>query len=87
MYEQTKSHIDEWRHHLRGQVAFSASDVQDRLFDLYGDLDGTPSLEHVKPWLLLTRQRELFSAEELGEFLIELELAIDMASMEEPTPA
>jgi len=64
--------IHTWRHHLTEQTVVSASEVQDRLFDLYGDLETLPQLERLKPWLTLTVQRELFSAEELDRFLADL---------------
>jgi hypothetical protein len=84
MNEQAKFHIDAWRARVSTQTAFSASEVQDRLFDLYGDLEGNSALEQVKDWLLLTRLRELFSADELGELLTEIELTIEMATLEPP---
>jgi hypothetical protein len=61
-----------WRRHLTDQTVVSASEVQDRLFDLYGDLEELPQLERLKPWLSLTVQREMFTAEELDGFLDEL---------------
>jgi hypothetical protein len=61
-----------WRHDLSDQTVVSASEVQDRLFDLYGDLETLPQLERLKPWLTLTVQREMFSADELDRFLAEL---------------
>jgi hypothetical protein len=65
--------IDTWRQRLSDQTVVSASEVQDRLFDLYGDLQPLPQLEKLKPWLSLTIQRELFSVDELQAFLSELE--------------
>jgi hypothetical protein len=64
--------IHTWRHKLSEQTVVSASEVQDRLFDLYGDLETRPELERLKPWLSLTVQRERFSAEELDRFLADL---------------
>ena len=61
-----------WRRQLTEQTIVSASEVQDHLFDLYGDLADLPQLERIKPWLSLTIQREMFSAEELDHFLAEL---------------
>ena len=66
-----------WRRRLTDQTVVSASEVQDRLFDLYGDLEALPQLDMLKPWLSLTIQRELFSAEELDRFLAELHDDID----------
>lgn len=65
--------IDSWRQRLSAQTIVSASEVQDRLFDLYGDLEPLPQLERIKPWLSLTVHRELFTARELEEFLVELQ--------------
>jgi len=62
-----------WRERLSDQTVVSASEVQNRLFDLYGDLQPFPQLEKIKPWLSLTIQRELFSASELELFLAELQ--------------
>jgi hypothetical protein len=62
-----------WRRRLTDQTVVSASEVQDRLFDLYGDLEALPQLDLLKPWLSLTIQREMFSAEELDRFLAELD--------------
>ena len=62
-----------WRRRLTDQTVVSASEVQDRLFDLYGDLESLPQLDLLKPWLSLTIQREMFSAEELDRFLAELD--------------
>jgi hypothetical protein len=69
--------IETWRTRLEGQQAFSASEVQDRLFDLYGDLEHYPSVELVKPWLTLTVHRELFGSDELRGMLDELTLALN----------
>jgi hypothetical protein len=65
--------IDTWRQRLSDQTVVSASEVQDRLFDLYGDLQPLPQLEKIKPWISLTIERELFSAIELEAFLAELQ--------------
>jgi len=65
-------HIHTWRQRLSDQTVVSASEVQTRLFDLYGDLEPLPQLEKLKPWISLTIERELFSAEELERFLAEL---------------
>jgi hypothetical protein len=62
-----------WRERLSDQTVVSASEVQNRLFDLYGDLQPFPQLEKIKPWLSLTIERELFSASELEQFLGELQ--------------
>ncbi len=65
-------HIHTWRKRLSDQTVVSASEVQNHLFDLYGDLQPFPQLEKIKPWLSLTVQRQIFSATELEHFLAEL---------------
>ncbi|GAC1312830.1 MAG: hypothetical protein NVSMB12_03570 [Acidimicrobiales bacterium] len=72
-------HIHTWRERLSDQTVVSASEVQTRLFDLYGDLEPLPQLEKIKPWISLTIQRELFSATELEAFLAELSAELDPA--------
>ena len=69
--------IETWRTRLADQQVLSASEVQDRLFDLYGALEDYPSVELVKPWLTLTVHRELFGSDELGLMLDELSLALN----------
>ena len=73
-----------WRQDLSDQTVVPASEVQSRLFDLYGDLEPLPQLERIKPWLSLTIQRDLFTAVELETFLAELsdELVSESAAPE-----
>jgi hypothetical protein len=66
-------HIGDWRSRLRAQTIISSNEVQNRLFDLYGDLEEYPAVERIKPWLTLTVSRQLFRAEELEAFLAELQ--------------
>ena len=74
--------IEEWREATADQVFFSASRVQDRLFDLYGEVRDLPAGRTVEAWLTLTIQRELFSGAELLGLLDELE-----AGLSEPVAA
>jgi hypothetical protein len=69
-----------WRQRLSDQTVVSASEVQNRLFDLYGDLEPLPQLEKIKPWISLTVQRELFSADELEGLLTELQAELSSES-------
>jgi hypothetical protein len=80
--EDIFAHIGDWKDRLNGQTVLSASEVQTRLFDLYGDLEDRPELERIKPWLTLTVRREVFSAEELESFLDELTTELEL-----PAPA
>ena len=64
--------IEEWRGQTAAQAVFSASRVQDRLFDLYGEVSEGPAVEVVERWLLLTRERQMLTASELDELLEEV---------------
>ena len=68
--------IEEFRTHAAGQTVISASAVQDRLFDLWGELRDSPQATLVETWLSLTLDRELFSGVELVEFLDNLERSL-----------
>jgi hypothetical protein len=68
-----RQQIEEWRAAAAEATVVSASAVQDRLFDLWGELRDTPSAGLVEQWLTLTVERELFSGKELLEFLDELD--------------
>jgi hypothetical protein len=69
--------IATWRSRVEDQQVLSASEVQDRLFDLYGALEDYPSVELVKPWLVLTVHRELFGSDELAGLLDELSAVLN----------
>ncbi|HET7489563.1 MAG TPA: hypothetical protein VFJ85_16670 [Acidimicrobiales bacterium] len=71
--EPRKQLIEDIRAAASGQPYFSASRVQDLLFDLYGVVDNDDAKRLVEFWLTLTIQRELFSGVELIEVLDELE--------------
>ena len=64
--------IQEWRQQADETPVVSASRVQDRLFDLYGEVREGPAAEVVEQWLLLTRERQMFTKAELDEFLDEV---------------
>ena len=66
--------INEWRAQADEEAYFSASRVQDRLFDLYGEVREMPAGRVVETWLTLTIQRDLFSGNELVELLDEIQL-------------
>jgi len=68
--------IEEFRTHAAGETVISASAVQDRLFDLWGEVRDTPSATLVETWLSLTLEPELFGGPELVEFLDELERSL-----------
>ena len=64
--------IEEWRGQTGTTAVVSASRVQDRLFDLYGEVREGPAAEVVEHWLLLTRERQMFTGAELDAFLDEV---------------
>jgi len=68
--------IEEWRMQAANETVFSASAVQDRLFDLWGEVRDTPSATLVETWLSLTLERQLFSGAELVEFLDEVDRSL-----------
>jgi hypothetical protein len=74
--ETAKQQIEDWRTQAVDTTVMSASTVQDRLFDLWGELRDLPSVTQVEQWLSLTVERELFSGKELVEFLDELERSL-----------
>jgi hypothetical protein len=65
--------ISEWRDQASQEAYFSASRVQDHLFDLYGEVRDSPAASLVQTWLTLTIQRDLFSGSELVELLDKVE--------------
>lgn len=65
--------IEQWRQATVDEVFVSASRVQDRLFDLYGEVRELPAGRTVEAWLTLTIQRDLFSSAELLGLLDEIE--------------
>ena len=51
------------------ETSFGPGQLQDLLFDLWGDMKDTPAQAEVERWLTLTIERHLFSAEEVREAL------------------
>jgi len=74
--ETAKQQIEEWRNQAGDTTVMSASAVQDRLFDLWGEVRDMPLVTQVEQWLSLTVERELFSGKELVEFLDELDRSL-----------
>ena len=74
--ETAKQQIEEWRNEAADKTVVSASAVQNRLFDLWGELRDVPLVSQVEQWLSLTVERELFSGKELVEFLDGLEQSL-----------
>src|ERR1700694_1119740 len=74
-----KELITGWRERAKAATVFSPLEVQDRLFELYGEVPESPALDMVKQWLTLTVERDLCVWEELEAFLGDLD-----ASLPEP---
>lgn len=74
--DSIRRHIEAWRSETTEQSLFSATVVQDRLFDLYGELREHDAVQQVQQWLTLTIERDLFAADEISGFLDELERAL-----------
>jgi hypothetical protein len=74
--DRARNLIEDWRSEASEQVVFSASRVQDRLFELWGEVRDLPMAKDVETWLTLTLSRELFSGEEIVDFLDELAVAL-----------
>ena len=64
--------ISLWRSDLEGATYEGASRVQDRLLGLWGEV-GEAGTKLVEEWLVLTRHRSLFSADELRGLLDQIE--------------
>jgi hypothetical protein len=72
----TEQLIAEWREKAAEETFLSASRVQDRLFDLYGEVQDLPAGRVIEAWLTLTITRELFSGQELLGMLDEIEAGL-----------
>jgi len=74
--DTARHQIEAWKTEAADQTVVSASAVQDRLFDLWGELRDYAVVSQVEQWLSLTVERELFSGKELVEFLDELDRSL-----------
>lgn len=54
-----------WRDELGDQGSVSASDVQDRLLDLWGTLPDGDARSHVERWLTETLARHLYAVDDV----------------------
>ena len=61
--------IADWRSVTKRDTYSSSSRVQDRLFDLYAELQDQPAGRLIEAWLSLTIQRDLFSGAEILDLL------------------
>jgi len=74
--DTARHQIEAWKTEAVDQTVVSASQVQDKLFDLWGELRDYAVVSQVEQWLSLTVERELFSGKELVEFLDELDRSL-----------
>jgi hypothetical protein len=74
--EAARHQIETWKNEAVDQTVVSSSAVQDKLFDLWGELRDYAVVSQVEQWLSLTVERELFSGKELVEFLDELDRSL-----------
>ena len=51
------------------ETSFGPGQLQNLLFDLWGDMKDTPAQPEVERWLTLTVERHLFSADEVRDAL------------------
>jgi len=58
-----------WLAELSDQIAVPASDVQDRLLDLWGALGEGPARTEVEHWLTETLRRNVYSVSDINERL------------------
>jgi hypothetical protein len=57
--------VAEWKAELDGQQSVSASNVQDRLLDLWGQLPEGATRSEVEQWLTETVQRHLYAVSDI----------------------
>lgn len=61
--------LDDFILRTEQETSFGPGQLQDLLFDLWGDMKDTPAQPEVERWLTLTVERHLFSADEVREAL------------------
>jgi hypothetical protein len=61
--------LDAFLDRTKRETSFGPGQLQDLLFDLWGEMKDTPAQPEVERWLTLTVERHLFSAEEVREAL------------------
>ncbi len=61
--------LDTFLARTQRETSFGPGQLQDLLFDLWGDMKDTPAQPEVERWLTLTVERHLFSADEVRDAL------------------
>ena len=57
--------LDAFLERTTRETSFGPGQLQDLLFDLWGEMKDTPAQPEVERWLTLTVERHLFSADEV----------------------
>jgi hypothetical protein len=63
--ESVEAFVAAWRSELGDQGSISASDVQDRLLDLWGNLSEGATRSQVERWLTETLERHLYAVDDV----------------------
>ena len=63
--ESVEAFVAAWRNELGDQGSISASDVQDRLLDLWGNLPEGATRSQVERWLTETLERHLYAVDDV----------------------
>ena len=61
--------LDAFLDRTQRETSFGPGQLQDLLFDLWGEMKDTPAQPEVERWLTLTVERHLFTAAEVREAL------------------
>ena len=61
--------LDAFLDRTERETSFGPGQLQNLLFDLWGEMKDTPAQPEVERWLTLTVERHLFSAEEVRDAL------------------
>ena len=61
--------LDAFLDRTQRETSFGPGQLQDLLFDLWGEMKDSPAQPEVERWLTLTVERHLFSADEVRDAL------------------
>jgi len=74
--------LDAFLDRTRREISFAPSQLQDLLFDLWGEMKDTPAQPEVERWLTLTVERHLFTAAEVQEALTGIRDLVDLVPVD-----
>ncbi len=77
---ETTAQLDAFLDRTERETSFGPGQLQDLLFDLWGDMKDTPAQPEVERWLTLTVERHLFSADEVRDALTGIRDLVPAAS-------